>query len=63
MPPLLSETEPREKIILVALAFDAEPAPVAYPEIFEAFLMRTPDLFCILVLMPYRASDRDLHAS
>jgi hypothetical protein len=49
---LLSEIEPREKIILVALAFDAEPAPVAYPEIFEAFLMRAPDLYGLLLLLP-----------
>jgi hypothetical protein len=49
---LLSEIEPREKIVLVALAFDAESAPVAYFEIFEAFLMRAPDLYGLLLLLP-----------
>jgi hypothetical protein len=49
--PKASEIETREPVVLIVPTFYPEPAPVAHPEIFKTFLMRTPDLFRVLVLI------------
>jgi hypothetical protein len=49
--PKASEIKTGKPVVLIVLTFYPESATVTDPEIFKTFLMRTPDLFRVLVLI------------